>query len=121
MPSLPRLEEVTTANPTTALCIRVRPEQEQNVEPVADSLTEAYVRPSLTEAYVRPPGVARPHPIVDGDRTVGFLTAFLDTAEQGRGYGGFAVAARSAAPSRWAHWTSDSHLAPPPLPPPPRR
>ncbi|MER5787963.1 GNAT family N-acetyltransferase [Streptomyces sp. NPDC001980] len=107
MPSLPRLEEVTTANVTAALRIRVRPDQEQNVEPVATSLAEAYVHPA---------GVAWPRLIVDGDRTVGFLMAFLDidwrtdgtlfrsglwrlnidAAEQGRGYGRFAVAAVAA-------------------------
>ena len=107
MSSLPRLEEVTTANLAAALRIRVRPDQEQNVEPVAES---------LAEAYVHPPGVAWPRLIVDGDRTVGFLMAFLDidwradgtlfrsglwrlnidAAEQGRGYGRFAVAAVAA-------------------------
>ncbi|MER7181505.1 GNAT family N-acetyltransferase [Streptomyces hyaluromycini] len=104
MPSLLRLEEVTTANLATALRIRVRPDQEHNVEPVAES---------LAEAYVRPPEVAWPRLIVDGDRTVGFLMAFLDidwrtdgtlfrsglwrlnidAGEQGRGYGRFAVEA----------------------------
>ncbi|MFE5032255.1 GNAT family N-acetyltransferase [Streptomyces sp. NPDC056683] len=107
MSSAPRLEEVTTANLTAALRIRVRPGQEQNVEPVAESLAEAYVRPA---------GVAWPRLIVDGDRTVGFLMAFLDidwradgslfrsglwrltidAAEQGRGYGRFAVEAVAA-------------------------
>ncbi|MEW1774152.1 GNAT family N-acetyltransferase [Streptomyces sp. NPDC086777] len=102
-----RLEEVTTANVTAALRIRVRPDQEQNVEPVAESLAEAYVRPA---------GVAWPRLIVDGDRAVGFLMAFLDidwrtdgtllrsglwrlnidAAEQGRGYGRFAVEAVAA-------------------------
>jgi diamine N-acetyltransferase len=104
MPSLLRLEEVTTANLAAALRIRVRPDQEHNVEPVAES---------LAEAYVRPPEVAWPRLIVDGDRTVGFLMAFLDidwradgtlfrsglwrlnidAGEQGRGYGRFAVEA----------------------------
>ncbi|MFF7471050.1 GNAT family N-acetyltransferase [Streptomyces sp. NPDC008092] len=107
MRSLPRLEELTTANLTAALRIRVRPEQEHNVEPVAES---------LAEAYVHAPGVAWPRLIVDGDRTVGFLMAFLDidwrtdgslfrsglwrlnidAAEQGRGYGRFAVEAVAA-------------------------
>ncbi|WP_089101824.1 GNAT family N-acetyltransferase [Streptomyces hyaluromycini] len=104
MPSLLRLEEVTTANLAAALRIRVRPDQEHNVEPVAAS---------LAEAYVHPPEVAWPRLIVDGDRTVGFLMAFLDidwrtdgtlfrsglwrlnidAGEQGRGYGRFAVEA----------------------------
>ncbi|MER6220442.1 GNAT family N-acetyltransferase [Streptomyces sp900105755] len=107
MSSAPRLEEVTPANLTAALRIRVRPGQEQNVEPVAESLAEAYVHPA---------GVAWPRLIVDGDRTVGFLMAFLDidwradgslfrsglwrltvdAAEQGRGYGRFAVEAVAA-------------------------
>ncbi|MFD8724091.1 GNAT family N-acetyltransferase [Streptomyces sp. NPDC059629] len=107
MPSLLRLEEVTPANLATALRIRVRPDQEHNVEPVAESLAEAYVHPA---------GVAWPRLIVDGDRTVGFLMAFLDidwrtdgtlfrsglwrltidAAEQGRGYGRFAVEAVAA-------------------------
>ena len=85
-----------------ALRIRVRPDQEHNVEPVAES---------LAEAYVHPPEVAWPRLIVDGDRAVGFLMAFLDidwradgtlfraglwrlnidAGEQGRGYGRFAV------------------------------
>jgi len=101
----PRLEEVTPGNFETATGIRVRPEQEFAISPVMQSLAEAYVHPS---------GVAWPRLIVDGDRTVGFLMAFLDidwtdgtgevpllrsglwrlniaAGEQGRGYGRFAV------------------------------
>lgn len=102
----PRLEEVTPRNLEAALGIRIRPDQEHAVEPVAHS---------LAEAYVRPPGVAWPRLIVDGEgddgRPVGFLMAFLDidwhgdgtvfrsglwrlniaAEEQGRGYGRFAV------------------------------
>ncbi|NUP39832.1 MAG: GNAT family N-acetyltransferase [Streptomyces sp.] len=98
----PRLEEITPRNLEAALGIRIRPDQEHAVEPVAHS---------LAEAYVRPPGIAWPRLIVDGDRPVGFLMAFLDidwhgdgtvhrsglwrlniaAAEQGRGYGRFAV------------------------------
>ncbi|WP_329598179.1 GNAT family N-acetyltransferase [Streptomyces pseudovenezuelae] len=99
----PRLEEVTPGNFETATGIRVRPEQEFAVSPVMQS---------LAEAYVHPPGVAWPRLIVDGDRTVGFLMAFLDidwradggtlrrsglwrltiaADAQGRGYGRFAV------------------------------
>ncbi|MFI6657340.1 GNAT family N-acetyltransferase [Streptomyces sp. NPDC050523] len=98
----PRLEEITPHNLEAALGIRIRPDQEHAVEPVAHS---------LAEAYVRPPGVAWPRLIVDGDRPVGFLMAFLDidwhgdgsvrrsglwrlniaAGEQGRGYGRFAV------------------------------
>jgi diamine N-acetyltransferase len=99
----PRLEEITPGNFETATGIRVRPEQEFAVSPVMQS---------LAEAYVHPPGVAWPRLIVDGDRTVGFLMAFLDidwradggsvrrsglwrlniaADAQGRGYGRFAV------------------------------
>ena len=99
----PRLEEITPHNLEAALGIRIRPDQEHAVEPVAHS---------LAEAYVRPPGVAWPRLIVDGDRAVGFLMAFLDidwrapggtvrrsglwrlniaADAQGRGYGRFAV------------------------------
>ncbi|MEU6918274.1 GNAT family N-acetyltransferase [Streptomyces olindensis] len=97
----PRLEEITPANLDAALGIRVRPDQEHAVAPVVKSLAEAYVQP----------GVAWPRLIVDGDRPVGFLMAFLDidwyedgsvrrsglwrlniaAGEQGRGYGRFAV------------------------------
>ncbi|MFF1278770.1 GNAT family N-acetyltransferase [Streptomyces marokkonensis] len=97
----PRLEEITAGNLKAALGIRVRPDQEFAVEPVADSLAEAYVHP----------GTAWPRLIMDGDRAVGFLMAFLDidwhddgsairsglwrlniaAEEQGRGYGRFAV------------------------------
>ncbi|MFE4966904.1 hypothetical protein [Streptomyces sp. NPDC056660] len=45
---------MTTAHLAAALRIRVRPDQEQNVEPVAESLAGG-VGPSA-EAYVRPPG-----------------------------------------------------------------
>ncbi|MFI6856864.1 GNAT family N-acetyltransferase [Streptomyces sp. NPDC050416] len=97
----PRLEEITAGNLDSALGIRVRPDQEHAVSPVVKSLAEAYVHP----------GVAWPRLIVDGDRPVGFLMAFLDidwyedgsvlrsglwrlniaAGEQGRGYGRFAV------------------------------
>ncbi|MFF5519329.1 GNAT family N-acetyltransferase [Streptomyces coeruleorubidus] len=97
----PRLEEITAGNLDAALGIRVRPDQEHAVAPVVKSLAEAYVYP----------GVAWPRLIVDGDRPVGFLMAFLDidwyedgsvlrsglwrlniaAGEQGRGYGRFAV------------------------------
>ncbi|WP_406217372.1 GNAT family N-acetyltransferase [Streptomyces canus] len=99
----PRLEEVTPGNFETATGIRVRPEQEFAISPVMQSLAEAYVHPA---------GVAWPRLIVDGDRTVGFLMAFLDidwradggsvvrsglwrlniaADAQGMGYGRFAV------------------------------
>ncbi|MEU0190097.1 GNAT family N-acetyltransferase [Streptomyces afghaniensis] len=97
----PHLEEITVQNLDAALGISVRPDQEHAVSPVVKSLAEAYVHP----------GVAWPRLIVDGDRPVGFLMAFLDidwyedgsvlrsglwrlniaAGEQGRGYGRFAV------------------------------
>ncbi|MEU4465455.1 GNAT family N-acetyltransferase [Streptomyces sp. NPDC024017] len=97
----PRLAEITPANLDAALGIRVHAGQEHAVAPVVKSLAEAYVHP----------GVAWPRLIVDGDRTVGFLMAFLDidwyedgsvprsglwrlniaAGEQGKGYGRFAV------------------------------
>ncbi|MER5829639.1 GNAT family N-acetyltransferase [Streptomyces sp. NPDC002130] len=97
----PRLEEITAANLDTALGIRVRPDQDHAVAPVVKSLAEAYVHP----------GAAWPRLIVDGDRPVGFLMAFLDidwyedgsvrrsglwrlniaADQQGKGYGRFAV------------------------------
>lgn len=96
-----RLEEITPKNLKAALGIRVRPDQECAVDPVADSLAEAYARPAS----------AWPRLIMDGDRAVGFLMAFLDidwhddgsavrsglwrlniaAEEQGKGYGRFAV------------------------------
>ncbi|MFF5844679.1 GNAT family N-acetyltransferase [Streptomyces massasporeus] len=102
----PRLEEITPANLDAALGIRVRPGQEHAVAPVVKSLAEAYVHH----------GVAWPRLIVDGDRPVGFLMAFLDidwyedgsvrrsglwrlniaAEEQGKGYGRFAVGAVAA-------------------------
>ncbi|MFF8727935.1 GNAT family N-acetyltransferase [Streptomyces sp. NPDC015171] len=102
-----RLEEVTPGNFDAAVGIRVRPDQEQNVAPVVTSLAEAYVRPA---------GVAWPRLMMDGDRAVGFLMAFLDidwhgdgsvrrsglwrlniaAGEQGRGRGRFAVDAVAA-------------------------
>lgn len=103
----PRLAEITSGNLDAALGIRVRPDQEHAVTPVVKSLAEAWVHP----------GVAWPRLIVDGDRPVGFLMAFLDidwyedgsvrrsglwrlniaAGEQGRGYGRFAV--ESVAPN----------------------
>lgn len=106
--SIPRLEEITPGNFETATGIRVHPEQEFAVSPVMKSLAEAYVHPA---------GVSWPRLIVDGDRTVGFLMAFLDidwhadggsllrsglwrlniaAGEQGMGYGRFAVEAVAA-------------------------
>ncbi|MGW1768568.1 GNAT family N-acetyltransferase [Streptomyces sp. NPDC002073] len=100
-----RVEIVTPANVDAALALRVRPEQEKNVSPVAHSLAEAYAWGET----------AWPRLIFDGERLVGFLMGFMDipwnpekdpadrrsglwrlnvSADvQGRGYGRFAVAA----------------------------
>ncbi|MGC4946345.1 GNAT family N-acetyltransferase [Streptomyces sp. DT224] len=97
------LAEVTADNVDDAIGLRVRPDQEHLVAPVVKSLAEAYAH---REA-------AWPRLVLDGDRLVGFLMAFLDidfagdgtgrdirsglwrlniaAGEQGRGYGRFAV------------------------------
>ncbi|NUK12731.1 GNAT family N-acetyltransferase [Streptomyces lunaelactis] len=104
-----RLEKVTVANFDAAIGLKVRPDQEHLVAPVVKSLAEAYVYPHT----------AWPRLILDGDRPVGFLMAFLDidfaddgkgtdirsglwrltiaAGEQGRGYGRFAVESVAAA------------------------
>jgi diamine N-acetyltransferase len=103
MASALRLELVTSGNVLDACGLRVRPEQEKFVSPVAQSLAEAYAQPE----------VAWPRLIFDGDQLVGFVMAFLDVrfdpgnpadvprsglwrlniadGHQGRGYGRFAV------------------------------
>ncbi|MFF2652166.1 GNAT family N-acetyltransferase [Streptomyces sp. NPDC058045] len=101
MPTSPHLREITRDTFETAVGLRVRPDQEHLVDPVVQSLAEAYVHP----------GVAWPRLICDGDEAVGFLMAFLDidwtgegtdfrsglwrlniaAGQQGRGYGRFAV------------------------------
>ncbi|WP_420709570.1 hypothetical protein [Streptomyces sp. NRRL F-6491] len=63
-----RPEKVTPADVGAALGLRVHPHQERNVPPVARSLAEAH---AFGEA-------AWPRLILDGDRLVGFLMAFLD-------------------------------------------
>ncbi|MTE18795.1 GNAT family N-acetyltransferase [Streptomyces sp. TRM43335] len=100
-----RLEKVTPDNVLDACRLAVRPGQERFVDPVAQSLAEAYVHPEI----------AWPRLICDGDRIVGFVMAFFDVPfdvdgpdgsprsglwrlaiaadEQGRGYGRFAVEA----------------------------
>ncbi|MFC8077708.1 GNAT family N-acetyltransferase [Streptomyces sp. NPDC057307] len=98
-----RLEKITPDNFEAAIGVRVRPDQQHLVAPVTKSLAEAYVHQDT----------AWPRLILDGDRVVGFLMAFLDidfagdgtgkdirsglwrlniaAGEQGRGYGRFAV------------------------------
>ncbi|MEV4224876.1 MULTISPECIES: GNAT family N-acetyltransferase [Nonomuraea] len=101
-----RAVRITLANIDTALTVKVRPDQERFVSPVAKSLAEAYVQPD----------VAWPRLILDGDQPVGFLMAFIDIdwdgkgvdfrsglwrlnvvpEAQGRGVGSFAVATVAA-------------------------
>ncbi|WP_433513217.1 GNAT family N-acetyltransferase [Nonomuraea sp. CA-143628] len=75
MPQSLRLAPITPANIETAIAVKVRPEQEHFVSPVVKSLAEAYVQPN----------VAWPRLILDGDRPVGFLMAFLDIDWDGKG------------------------------------
>ncbi|MFE4975682.1 GNAT family N-acetyltransferase [Kitasatospora sp. NPDC056651] len=62
------LAVITPENIDAALALRVRPDQEHLVAPVATSLAEAY-------AYGE---AAWPRLILDGDRPVGFVMAFFD-------------------------------------------
>ena len=97
------LEPVTATSIDAALAIRVAPDQEHLVRPVATSLAEAYVHPAI----------AWPRLVVDDGEVVAFVMAFLDSpwegdpadrrsglwrlnvdaARQGRGYGRSAVQA----------------------------
>jgi diamine N-acetyltransferase len=103
MPLPLRLEKITPDNVLDACRLKVRPEQEGLVAPVAQSLAEAYAQPEI----------AWPRLIVDGEEPVGFVMGFfmvrlhpdipedrlrsgiwrLNVAadQQGRGYGRFAV------------------------------
>jgi len=99
-----RLAELTADNVQAACGIDVKPEQRTFVAPVVESLAEAYVH------Y----GTAWPRLILDDDRVVGFVMGNFDpaneidafragiwrlniaAAEQGRGYGRFAVEAIAA-------------------------
>lgn len=105
MSSSPRLVPVTSDNVEAACALSVRPDQNGFVKPVAWSLAQAYAAPET----------AWPRLIADGETLVGFVMAFLDVrfapekpgdpvrsglwrlniaaAEQGRGYGRFAVGA----------------------------
>ncbi|WP_435058981.1 GNAT family N-acetyltransferase [Streptomyces sp. bgisy060] len=105
MNTFTRLEPITPDNVEAALALSVHPHQERNVAPVVKSLAEAY---AFGEQ-------AWPRLIVDGDRPVGFVMAFLDipwneqqdradrrsgiwrlsiaAGSQGKGYGRFAVEA----------------------------
>ncbi|MEU1468889.1 GNAT family N-acetyltransferase [Streptomyces sp. NPDC005761] len=105
MSSSLRLVPVTSDNVEAACALKVRPGQDTLVKPVAWSLAQAYATPDI----------AWPRLIADGETLVGFVMAFLDVrfapeepddpfrsglwrlniaaAEQGRGYGTFAVEA----------------------------
>ncbi|MFI6859486.1 GNAT family N-acetyltransferase [Streptomyces sp. NPDC050421] len=105
MSSSLRLLPVTSDNVEAACALTVRPDQNELVKPVAWSLAQAYTTPER----------AWPRLIADGGTLVGFVMAFLDVrfnpaeagdplrsglwrlniaaAEQGRGYGRFAVGA----------------------------
>jgi diamine N-acetyltransferase len=94
-----RLELVTLANVRAACKLKIRPDQEDLVAPVAWSLAEAYTVP----------GVAWPRLIYDGGQLVGFMMAAfapenenalfhsylwrlnIGAEHQGKGYGRFAV------------------------------
>ena len=96
------LVKITPENVNAACDLRVHPNQERLVAPVARS---------LAEAYAAGPGTAWPRLVLDGDEVVGFVMGGFDpdaeiaafrcgiwrlnvSAEhQGRGYGRFAVEA----------------------------
>ncbi|MEU8997439.1 GNAT family N-acetyltransferase [Streptomyces caniferus] len=105
MTSSLRLEKVTPDNVEAACRLKVRPDQEGLVAPVARSLAEAYAQPE----------VAWPRLIFDGEQLVGFVMGFflvrfdpdnledrlrsgiwrlnIAAGHQGHGYGRFAVEA----------------------------
>jgi diamine N-acetyltransferase len=97
--STPRLVRVTPDNVIDACELRVRPDQEGFVAPVAQSLAEAYAQPEI----------AWPRLVYDGEDLVGFIMCAFDpngqepdfrcgiwrlniaAGRQGHGYGRFAV------------------------------
>jgi diamine N-acetyltransferase len=99
MTSSLQLEAITPENVGAACRLKVRPQQEDFVAPVAWSLAEAYASPEI----------AWPRLVRDGDDVVGFVMAGFDPQSpveafrcgvwrlniaadrQGRGYGRFAV------------------------------
>ncbi|MFC1399752.1 MULTISPECIES: N-acetyltransferase [Streptacidiphilus] len=101
MTSSLRLEAVNSDNVGAACRLRVQPDQEHLVDPVAWSLADAYVNPATTW----------PRLIFDADELVGFVMGEFDprspvdefrcriwrlniaAGKQGRGYGRFAVEA----------------------------
>jgi len=99
MPTGPRLEPVIQENVGAACNLKLRPDQEGLVAPVAWSLADAYTMPDI----------AWPRLIYDGGQLVGFIMAAFAPAHenplfhsylwrlaigaghQGKGYGRFAV------------------------------
>ena len=99
MSSRLRLEPVTRQNVRAACNLKLRPDQENLVAPVAWSLADAYTVPDI----------AWPRLIYDSDQLVGFIMAVFDldnpdelfhsylarlnigAEHQGSGYGSFAV------------------------------
>jgi diamine N-acetyltransferase len=99
MPTSPRLEPVTQENVRAACHLKLRPDQEHLVAPVAWSLADAYTMPDI----------AWPRLIYDAGQLAGFIMAafapahenplfhsylwrlVIDAAHQGNGYGRFAV------------------------------
>src|SRR5689334_22860428 len=99
MTSSLRLESITSQNVGAACRLKVRPDQEDLVAPVAWSLAEAYANPEI----------AWPRLVFDGDDLVGFVMGGFDPQSpveafrcgiwrlniaadhQGRGCGRFAV------------------------------
>lgn len=95
----PRLEPVTQENVGAACKLKLRPDQENLVDPVAWSLATAYTAPDI----------AWPRLIYDGDQLVGFIMGAFDPGNpaelhhsylwrlnigaehQGSGYGRFAA------------------------------
>lgn len=95
----PRLELVTQENVRAACALKMRPDQEDLVAPVAYSLADAYTVPDI----------AWPRLIYDGDQVVGFIMAAfapeqwdslfhsylwrlnIGAGHQGKGYGRFAI------------------------------
>ncbi|MFC4116867.1 GNAT family N-acetyltransferase [Nonomuraea zeae] len=108
---MPRLEEITPDNLAAAVEIKVSLAQEAFVAPVVASLAEAYA--SRQTAW--------PRLVYDGDRAVAFVMANFDpgheieafrcgvwrlnvaAAEQGKGYGSFAVRALCEEARRRGH------------------
>jgi diamine N-acetyltransferase len=123
MTSAPRLEKITPDNVGAACRLKVRPEQEHVVAPVAWSLADAYVSPDT----------AWPRLVLDGDDVVGFVMGGFDPESpvdmfrcgiwrlavsadhQGRGYGRFAVeevlaeARRRGQTRATVLWVADEH------------